>query len=44
MQKGNDAARSAHISVNVLGLLLFAWQLPTGFEIVGKVFEFTSWP
>ncbi|KAF8071223.1 hypothetical protein HT031_001306 [Scenedesmus sp. PABB004] len=44
MQKGNDNARSAHIALNVLNLALFAWQVPTGLEIVGKVFEFTTFP
>jgi hypothetical protein len=44
MQKGNESARSAHIALNALNLALFAWQVPTGLEIVGKVFEFTSWP
>jgi len=44
MQKGNDAARTAHISLNVLNLALFTWQVPTGLEIVGKVFQFTQWP
>lgn len=44
MQKGNDSARIAHIGFNTLNVILFAWQLPTGFEIVGKVFEFTTWP
>lgn len=40
MQKGNDNARSAHIALNAVNLALFAWQVPTGLEIVGKVFEF----
>eukprot|EP00475_Leptophrys_vorax_P023932 TRINITY_DN32928_c0_g1_i1.p1 TRINITY_DN32928_c0_g1~~TRINITY_DN32928_c0_g1_i1.p1 ORF type:complete len:294 (-),score=31.62 TRINITY_DN32928_c0_g1_i1:238-1119(-) len=44
MQKGNVVARKAHVACNMLNLLLFAWQVPTGLEIVGKVFEFTSWP
>ncbi|GBF91379.1 hypothetical protein Rsub_04119 [Raphidocelis subcapitata] len=44
MQKGNDSARSAHIALNAVNLALFAWQVPTGLEIVGKVFEFTKWP
>ena len=44
MQKGNDSARSAHIALNCINILLFAWQIPTGFDIVAKVFEFTSWP
>jgi len=37
MEKGNEAARNAHIALNVLNLALFAWQLPTGFEIAQKV-------
>ncbi|PRW20444.1 plant F21F14-40 [Chlorella sorokiniana] len=44
MQKGNDTARTAHIALNCVNILLFAWQVPTGLEIVAKVFEFTSWP
>eukprot|EP00419_Tripos_fusus_P069996 CAMPEP_0172891104 /NCGR_PEP_ID=MMETSP1075-20121228/143010_1 /TAXON_ID=2916 /ORGANISM="Ceratium fusus, Strain PA161109" /LENGTH=259 /DNA_ID=CAMNT_0013745507 /DNA_START=1 /DNA_END=777 /DNA_ORIENTATION=+ len=34
MEKGNEAARNAHIALNVLILGLFAWQLPTGWEIL----------
>ncbi|KAF5178488.1 hypothetical protein FRX31_031925 [Thalictrum thalictroides] len=44
MQKGNETARNLHIALNVLNVLLFAWQIPTGFDIVLKVFEFTNWP
>jgi hypothetical protein len=44
MQKGDNNARNAHIALNSLNLALFAWQVPTGLEIVGKVFQFTSWP
>lgn len=44
MQRGNDNARTAHIALNCVNLLLFASQIPTGLEIVGKVFEFTQWP
>ncbi|CAI7776371.1 unnamed protein product [Closterium sp. NIES-53] len=44
MQKGNPVARKAHVALNMLNLALFVWQIPTGLEIVGKVFEFTSWP
>eukprot|EP01036_Dinobryon_divergens_P028693 gene28693-37681_t len=29
MQKGNELARSAHIALNVVNVLLFAWQIPT---------------
>lgn len=44
MQKGNETARNLHIALNVLNVLLFVWQIPTGIEIVFKVFEFTTWP
>lgn len=44
MQKGNESARIAHIGLNTLNVLLFAWQIPTGWEIVLKVFQFTTWP
>ena len=44
MQKGNDTARSLHITLNCVNLALFAWQVPTGLEIVAKVFEFTTLP
>lgn len=44
MQKGNDTARTAHIGANALNLFLFASQIPTGWEIVLKVFQFTTWP
>ncbi|EEF29051.1 conserved hypothetical protein [Ricinus communis] len=44
MQKGNETARNLHIALNALNVLLFIWQIPTGFEIVLKVFEFTKWP
>lgn len=44
MQKGNETARSAHIALNSINILLFMWQIPTGLEIVAKVFEFTQWP
>ncbi|CAK9111861.1 unnamed protein product [Durusdinium trenchii] len=37
MEKGNDGARNAHIALNGVNVLLFAWQLPTGFEIAQKV-------
>lgn len=43
MQKGNEAARVAHIGFNVLNVSLFAWQVLTGFEIVLKVWEKTPW-
>ncbi|KAL2634752.1 hypothetical protein R1flu_006231 [Riccia fluitans] len=44
MQKGDEKARTLHISLNAINVLLFLWQVPTGLEIVGKVFEFTNWP
>ncbi|CAO2041266.1 unnamed protein product [Urochloa humidicola] len=44
MQKGNETARSLHIALNTINVLLFIWQIPTGLEIVGKVFEFTTRP
>ena len=44
MQKGSKLARDAHITVNGITFLLFLWQVPTGLEIVGKVFQFTKWP
>lgn len=44
MQKGNDAARTAHIALNTLNILLFGWQVATGLDIMQKVWENTSWP
>lgn len=44
MQKGNEAARTAHIALNVINVALFAWQIPTGVEIMLKVIEKTQWP
>lgn len=44
MQKGNDSARSVHIALNAVNVGLFIWQVPTGLDIVGKVFQFTQWP
>lgn len=44
MQKGNDTARSLHIALNTINVLLFAYQIPTGIEIMLKVIEKTSWP
>ncbi|KAL6998696.1 hypothetical protein U1Q18_047104 [Sarracenia purpurea var. burkii] len=44
MQKGNETARNLHIVLNTLNVLLFVWQIPTGIDIVFKVFEFTKWP
>ena len=42
MSKGNEAARNAHIALNMANLGLFAWQLPTGWDIVLKVWKFTK--
>lgn len=44
MQKGNDTARSLHIALNTINLLLFAWQVNTGLQILFKVLQFTKWP
>lgn len=44
MQKGSETARNLHIALNALNVVLFIWQIPTGFEIVLKVLEFTKWP
>eukprot|EP00262_Sarcandra_glabra_P008016 TRINITY_DN21187_c0_g1_i1.p1 TRINITY_DN21187_c0_g1~~TRINITY_DN21187_c0_g1_i1.p1 ORF type:complete len:280 (-),score=28.75 TRINITY_DN21187_c0_g1_i1:199-1038(-) len=44
MQKGSETARNLHIALNALNVLLFIWQIPTGLDIVFKVFEFTKWP
>mmetsp|Transcript_96255 Transcript_96255/g.241283 ORF Transcript_96255/g.241283 Transcript_96255/m.241283 type:complete len:265 (-) Transcript_96255:230-1024(-) len=37
MEKGNETARTLHIGLNVVMLALYVWQLPTGFEILMKV-------
>ena len=44
MQKGNDTARSLHIALATVNVGLFVWQIPTGLDIVGKVFQFTTFP
>eukprot|EP00199_Chlamydomonas_sp_CCMP681_P005794 CAMPEP_0119107298 /NCGR_PEP_ID=MMETSP1180-20130426/9625_1 /TAXON_ID=3052 ORGANISM="Chlamydomonas cf sp, Strain CCMP681" /NCGR_SAMPLE_ID=MMETSP1180 /ASSEMBLY_ACC=CAM_ASM_000741 /LENGTH=262 /DNA_ID=CAMNT_0007092769 /DNA_START=71 /DNA_END=859 /DNA_ORIENTATION=+ len=44
MQKGNETARNAHIALNTIQIGLFLWQVPTGLDIVAKVFEFTTLP
>ncbi|CAL0315409.1 unnamed protein product [Lupinus luteus] len=44
MQKGSETARNLHIGLNTLNVLLFVSQLPTGLDILLKVFEFTKWP
>nr|GEX02289.1 hypothetical protein CTI12_AA439240 [Tanacetum cinerariifolium] len=44
MQKGNETARNLHIALNVLNVLLFIWQIPTGWDIVLKRIELlTPW-
>ncbi|KAJ1378028.1 hypothetical protein SESBI_48273 [Sesbania bispinosa] len=44
MQKGSETARSLHIALNTLNVLLFASQIPTGFDILLKAIEYTKWP
>jgi hypothetical protein len=44
MQKGNEGARTLHITLNCINIGLFAWQIPTGLEIVEKVLQFTTFP
>lgn len=44
MQKGSDTARSLHVALNTLNVVLFLSQVPTGIDILLKVFQFTSWP
>jgi hypothetical protein len=44
MQKGNDTSRSLHIAFNAVNVGLFLWQVPTGLDIVAKVFQFTTLP
>jgi hypothetical protein len=44
MQKGNETARNLHIALNAINVVLFLWQIPTGIDMVLKVFEFTKWP
>ena len=43
MQKGEEWARTAHIGINVAILGLFTWQLPTGFDILTKVWAKVPW-
>mmetsp|Transcript_43170 Transcript_43170/g.105606 ORF Transcript_43170/g.105606 Transcript_43170/m.105606 type:complete len:271 (-) Transcript_43170:197-1009(-) len=43
MQKGDNNARNAHIAINTAMLGLFAWQLPTGFDILTKVWTKVPW-
>jgi len=44
MEKGNETARTAHIGLNCINVALFAWQLPTGFEILLKVWNNANLP
>jgi len=44
MQKGNKTAKDVHVALNGLAFCLFLWQVPTGMQIVDKVFQFTKWP
>merc|ERR1719399_37525 len=37
MEKGSETARNAHIAIATTNVGLFCWQLPTGWEILGKV-------
>ncbi|MDB9525357.1 DUF4079 domain-containing protein [Oscillatoria sp. CS-180] len=39
MQKGNDLARSAHITLNIALVGLFGWQAVTGMQIVQRILE-----
>ncbi|NEP16566.1 MAG: DUF4079 domain-containing protein [Leptolyngbya sp. SIO4C1] len=39
MQRGNDAARYAHITLNVALVGLFGWQAVTGMQIVQRILE-----
>lgn len=39
MQKGNDLARSTHISLNILLLGLFGWQAVSGMQILQKIVD-----
>ncbi|MEM9504976.1 MAG: DUF4079 domain-containing protein, partial [Cyanobacteria bacterium P01_E01_bin.43] len=39
MQKGNDIARTAHITLNVALVGLFGWQAVTGVQIVQRILE-----
>lgn len=39
MQKGNDAARYTHITLNIVLVGLFGWQAVTGMQIVQRILE-----
>ena len=42
MQNGNVAAKNAHFGLNLLGLVVFTYQVGTGLEITGNVLAKTS--
>ncbi|MGL5833887.1 MAG: DUF4079 domain-containing protein, partial [Waterburya sp.] len=39
MQKGNNLARTTHVSLNIVLLGLFGWQAITGMQIVQKILD-----
>ena len=39
MQKGNDLARSTHVSLNIVLLGLFGWQAVSGMQILQKIVD-----
>jgi hypothetical protein len=39
MQKGNDIARSVHITLNMVLVGLFGWQAVTGMQIVQRILD-----
>ena len=39
MQKGNEAARYSHISLNIAMLGIFGWQAITGMQILQRIIE-----
>ena len=39
MQKGNDTARLAHISANVLNIALFAWQVGPNHRLTSLIMK-----
>jgi Protein of unknown function (DUF4079) len=42
MIKGNERARTVHVSANVVGLGLFGWQVVTGIPILLEVIDSTD--
>lgn len=42
-QGENEMSRTLQVAPNEVNVLLFIWQILPGLEIVGKVFEFTTW-